>query len=183
MIGVLEVCEMYGLVLFVLGSLGALYLARVSARAGFRHGLARFFAFEAILGLTALNLRFWFDDPFSTRQLASWGLLVLSALLAVHSFHLLGRSGEAQGEFEQTTVLVTSGAYRYIRHPMYASLLYFSLGAFFKHITLLTFGLVLAAFVFLYVTARVEEGENLERFGEAYGKYMRGTKMFVPYLF
>lgn len=173
---------MYGVILFIVGTLGALYLTRMTARAGFRHGLARFFAFEAILGLTALNLRFWFDDPFSPRQFVSWGLFVLSALLAVHSFRLLGRSGEAQGEFEQTTVLVTTGAYRYIRHPMYASLVYFSLGAFLKHVSLPTFGLVLAAFVCLYVTARVEEGENLERFGEAYRVYMRDTKMFVPYI-
>jgi protein-S-isoprenylcysteine O-methyltransferase Ste14 len=175
--------NVYGLILFFVGSLGALYLTRMSARAGFRHGLARFFAFEAILGLTALNLHFWFDDPFSASQLISWGLLVLSALLALHSFRLLGRSGEAQGEFEQTTVLVTSGAYNYIRHPMYASLLYFSLGVFLKQVSLLTFGLVLAAFACLYITARVEEGENLERFGKSYRMYMLDTKMFVPYLF
>jgi protein-S-isoprenylcysteine O-methyltransferase Ste14 len=130
----------------------------------------------------ALNLRHWFGDPFSARQLVSWSLLVLSGLLALHGFWLLGKSGKAIGEFEQTTVLVTGGAYRYIRHPLYASLLYLGLGASLKHISLLTSGLAMAAFICLYITARVEEGENIERFGEAYQMYMQGTKMFVPYL-
>jgi protein-S-isoprenylcysteine O-methyltransferase Ste14 len=155
----------------------------MTRRAGFRHGLARLFAFEAILGLVALNLEDWLDEPLSPRQLLSWALLLLSGFLAVHAFRLLGRFGKAQGEFERTTALVTTGAYRYIRHPMYASLLYLGMGAYLKHVSWLTSGLVLAAYVCLYITARIEEGENIARFGEVYRKYMLGTKMFVPYIF
>lgn len=173
---------MPGLIFFVIGSLIALYLTRVTTRAGFRHAMPRFLAFEAVLGLVAINLRYWIDDPFSIRQLISWALLVLSGLLAIHGFWLLRRFGKAQGEFERTSVLVTSGAYRYIRHPLYASLLYLSTGAFLKHVSLLTSALVLMAFLCLSITARVEEGENVERFGEAYLMYMQKTKMFVPYL-
>jgi protein-S-isoprenylcysteine O-methyltransferase Ste14 len=172
----------YGLILFGVGSLIALYLTWTTTRAGFRHGLARFFAFEAILGLVALNLKYWFDDPLSLRQLFSWAPLVLSGLLAVHAFWLLGKFGKAQGELERTTVLVTSGAYRYIRHPLYASLFYLGVGAFLKHVNLLTSGLVLAVLVCLYITAHVEEGENMERFGEPYRRYMQETKMFVPFI-
>jgi protein-S-isoprenylcysteine O-methyltransferase Ste14 len=173
---------MYGLIVFGVGTLVALYQTRRTARAGFRYGLVRFFAFEAILGLVALNLRYWFDDPFSLQQLVSWVLLVLSAFLVLQGFWLLSKMGKAQGEFEQTTMLVTSGAYRYIRHPLYASLLYLGIGVFLKHISLLTGGLALAAFVCLFLTARVEESENIERFGEAYREYMQHTKMFVPYI-
>ena len=36
---------------------------------------------------------------------------------------------------------------------------------------------------FLLVTAKVEEEENTRYFGIAYRRYMRQTKMFVPFLF
>lgn len=174
---------MLGLILFIAGSFVALYMTWVTIRAGFKHWLTRLFAFEAILGLVALNLKFWFDDPFTPRQVLSWVLLILSGFLVVHGFLLLDRAGKSQGEFEHTTVLVTSGAYRYIRHPLYASLLYLGLGVFLKHISLLAGALALLTIACLYITARVEEGENIERFGDAYREYMQYTKMFVPFLF
>jgi protein-S-isoprenylcysteine O-methyltransferase Ste14 len=33
------------------------------------------------------------------------------------------------------------------------------------------------------MTARVEEAENCRFFGAAYREYMKGTKIFVPFLF
>jgi protein-S-isoprenylcysteine O-methyltransferase Ste14 len=41
--------------------------------------------------------------------------------------------------------------------------------------------LVLGGFV--HVTGRIEEAENVARFGEEYLAYMNRTKMFVPFLF
>jgi protein-S-isoprenylcysteine O-methyltransferase Ste14 len=35
----------------------------------------------------------------------------------------------------------------------------------------------------LYLTARVEERENLRNFGEEYAVYMRETHMFIPFVF
>ncbi|MGB9072376.1 MAG: isoprenylcysteine carboxylmethyltransferase family protein [Terriglobales bacterium] len=83
---------------------------------------------------------------------------------------------------EATTTLVTVGAYRYIRHPLYASLLCLGWGAFFKHVTLFGFLLVVTLSAFLTATAKVEEAENLRKFGDSYAAYMKKTKMFVPFL-
>jgi protein-S-isoprenylcysteine O-methyltransferase Ste14 len=33
------------------------------------------------------------------------------------------------------------------------------------------------------MAGRVEEEENLERFGKSYAEYMRSTKMFIPIIF
>jgi Phospholipid methyltransferase len=62
---------------------------------------------------------------------------------------------------EKTTCLVRSGAYRIIRHPLYASLLALAWGAFLKAPSWL--GLVLAAVATgaIYLAARAEEQENL----------------------
>ena len=74
------------------------------------------------------------------RQLASWALPLTSLLLAAHGFYLLRRVGKPDRSIEdatrlgieKTTRLVRSGAYRYIRHPLYASLLALAWGAFLK---------------------------------------------------
>jgi protein-S-isoprenylcysteine O-methyltransferase Ste14 len=43
--------------------------------------------------------------------------------------------------------------------------------------------LALAASVLLVLTAKAEEAENIRYFGEAYGDYMRQTKMFIPFVY
>jgi protein-S-isoprenylcysteine O-methyltransferase Ste14 len=170
------------LVLFLLLSLPLSLRSWPSLRGRQAHGFYRFFAWEAILALILANLRWWFADPFSPLQLLSWALLAFSIFLAIHSFYLLHRVGKPQGSFENTTCLVTVGAYRYIRHPLYASLLCLAGGAWLKHVAWVSLALFVAAAVFLYATARVEESENLAHFGPEYTGYMRRTKMFIPYL-
>jgi protein-S-isoprenylcysteine O-methyltransferase Ste14 len=85
--------------------------------------------------------------------------------------------------FEKTTTLVTTGVYCYIRHPLYSSLLFLAWGIFFKTPSWLGGLLALTATLCLAATARVEEAENLRFFGDAYRKYMKQTKMFIPFLF
>ena len=133
--------------------------------------------------MALLNLTHWFSDPFSTLQIVSWLLLLASLILAVHGFHLLRVIGRPEGEIEDTTTLVMLGAYKYVRHPLYASLLLLGWGAFFKDPSLPGCILILATCAFLTATARVEEAENLDKFGVDYAAYMRTTKMLIPFLF
>ncbi len=147
------------------------------------HGIYRFFSFESILALVLVNARFWFVDPFRPLQIISWICLAVSIFLAVQGFYLLKKFGRSKGKFEETTSLVAQGAYRYIRHPMYASLILLGLGALLKNISL---GTILLAFVnifALYLTAKADEKEMLSRFGGEYASYMKKTKMFIPFIF
>ena len=143
----------------------------------------RFLAFESILSLVFLNAGDWFFNPFSVRQLASWLLLLGSLALAVHGFSLLKTRGNPAGDFEDTSRLITSGAYRYIRHPLYSSLLLFSLGAFLKDPSLAGAGLAAATILGVAWTARIEETHNLERFGDPYRAYAQKTKRFIPFVY
>jgi len=178
-------------IVFVGFSAGIVLLSWRSFRDRRSHGFYRFFAFEAILALILLNVEFWFQQPFSVRQILSWSLLLLSLFLAVHGFRLLRRIGKPDASIddprrlsiEKTTQLIKVGAYRYIRHPLYASLLYLAWGVFLKHPSLLGAGLGIIATLALYLTARAEEAENLEHFGPAYAEYMGQTKMFIPLIF
>lgn len=169
--------------LFLAGSTGIFLLSRSSLTNPRSHGFYRFFAFEALLALLLVNVQFWLASPLSPAQLLSWLFLFASAFLAIHAFTLLRKMGRPVASIETTTVLVTDGAYKYIRHPLYASLLYFGWGVFLKAPTLTSAALTLAASIFLYSTAKTEEKENLGRFGKAYADFMGKTKMFIPYLF
>jgi protein-S-isoprenylcysteine O-methyltransferase Ste14 len=169
-------------IFFVVISAGNLWLSRQYLRRPNSYGFYRFFAFETILGLVLLNVNRWFSDPFSILQIPSWVSLIGSALLAIHGFHLLRVIGQPEGSIEETTRVVQVGAYRYIRHPLYASLLLFAIGAFLKDISLLAGILLVVSCVFLYATARVEERQNIDIFGAEYAAYMQRTKMFIPYV-
>jgi protein-S-isoprenylcysteine O-methyltransferase Ste14 len=187
----METLTIVKLVVFFLGTLVVAYLSRASLSVPGSHGFYRFFAWLAILGLALLNIDAWFREPFSWHQLISWPLLVVSAVLVIVGVRLLRQHGEPDPQrddvplvaFEKTTNLVTTGAYSYIRHPLYSSLLFLAWGIFFKDPSWLGGLLALAASLSLVTTARVEESENLRFFGPAYREYMKQTKMFVPFLF
>jgi protein-S-isoprenylcysteine O-methyltransferase Ste14 len=147
------------------------------------HGFFRFFAFESILGLVLLNADHWFRDPFSAPHILSWLLLGTSLYFVIQGFYLLRRVGQPTGDFENTTNLVSVGIYRYIRHPLYSSLLLLAWGVFFKNPSDWGACLVIAASVALYAAARVEEDENIDRFGDDYVEYMGRTKRFLPFMF
>jgi len=169
--------------IFVIFSAGILWYSWKPLHDPNSHGFYRFFAFEAILGLILLNAPVWLAQPFSLQQIVSWILLLTSLLLAIHGFYLLHQIGKPREGIEDTTQLVVEGAYRYIRHPLYCSLLCMAWGAFLKDPSIPGTCLALVASVFLFATARMEERENLSHFGPEYGEYMKKTKMFVPFVF
>lgn len=177
-------------ILFVAATGGLLYVSGASVRVPASHGFWRFLAWECLLILFLLNMRQWFSRPLSSHQVVSWLLLLISLVLVALGVDLLrrkGRPGEQRRDttligIEKTTALVTEGVYRYIRHPLYSSLLFLGWGICFKRPSYLSGLLALAASAFLMLTARVEEGENIRYFGEAYQEYMKHTKMFVPFV-
>lgn len=76
--------------------------------------------------------------------------------------------------------LVTTGPYRWVRHPFYGA---FGLGL--ASNALITANWFLAvtgffAFVLVIARTRVEEQKLIDRFGEQYTSYMESTGRFVP---
>lgn len=152
-------------------------------RRPYRHRFPRFFAFDALLGLVFLNAPWWFGECLSPAQLLSWGLLIGSILLALHGFWMLKNRGAPDEDIENTTHLVQEGAYRWIRHPLYTSLLLLGLGVVFKHVTWESVVLLCLLLLALLWTAKFEEQDNVQRFGRPYQEYMRRTRRFIPYLY
>lgn len=76
--------------------------------------------------------------------------------------------------------LVTSGIYRFIRHPQYTGFACFTIGMMLEWATLpmLIMWPILA--VMYYRLARAEESEMHREFGAAYERYAGETGMFLP---
>ena len=127
-----------------------------------------------------------FADYSFNPALAWLGTLVfaLSLLLFHRTHHDLGRSWSVTLEIRQTHRLVTSGVYRYVRHPMYAA---FFLWAIAQALLLPNWiagfaGLVGFGTLFGFRVGR-EERMMEATFGEAYRAYAVQTWRVVPGVF
>ncbi|MFA6599182.1 MAG: methyltransferase [Ignavibacteriaceae bacterium] len=179
------------LTIFSLGTIIIILVSKKSLRNFKVHGFYRFFVFEFTLALVLLNIPYWYVNPFSLHQIFSWVLLLISLYLIIQSISSLKKIGGSKKRennstkfaFESTVTLVKDGVYKYIRHPMYSSLLFLCLGALLKNISGITLLLIVIIILFLILTAKVEEKENINFFGKSYLEYMKKTKMFVPYIY
>ena len=180
----------YKLAIFVLASIGIVWVSRSALRHYRSHGFYRFFAWETLLVAFLINVEYWFREPFKRMQIFSWIFLITSLVLIIRGVQLFQKRGQLDSErpdpalvgIEKTTELVT-GLYAYIRHPFYSSLFFLGWGIGLKHITWISVLLAVLITIFLVLTARREETENITFFGEAYRDYMKQTKMFVPFIF
>lgn len=179
-------------ILFLLASAALIYISRDSFRSPRSHGFPRLVAWEGILGLFLLNADFWFTQPFAWNQIIAWSLLLVSLIPLGYGVHFLRTQGKPaekrEGDpsllaFEKTTSLVTNGIYKYIRHPLYCSLLLLTWGIFFKQPSVTGATLAVTASIFLLFTAKADEAECIHFFGVAYTDYMQKSKMFIPFVF
>jgi protein-S-isoprenylcysteine O-methyltransferase Ste14 len=175
---------------FIAGTAVLAYVSRASLRTTKAHGFYRFFAWELMLVLVVYNMNGWYNSAPTLDQTICSILMGLSLLLFIVSYLSLRLFGQRDAnrneipllEFEKTTALVTRGIYRYIRHPMYSSLLCLDWGLFFKQMSWLSGIVAFFASLFMVAATLAEESENINYFGAPYREFMRRTKRFVPYL-
>ena len=172
------------ILIFFLATLGFGYFTwRYAVLNPRSQGPYRFVAFEGITALVLLNHQVWFADVVSPRQIISFAALLIAIYLPLAGMLTLKSRGKPEGHFEYTTELVTTGVYRFIRHPMYASLLFLAIGAYLKQPLdppgAIIFVIAIAA---VFMTARAEEQDLVAAFGERYASYMKTTARFIPFV-
>jgi protein-S-isoprenylcysteine O-methyltransferase Ste14 len=112
---------------------------------------------------------------------AGLALCVLGMGLAVWARVHLGRNWGAPRSRKEDPELVTSGPYRFIRHPIYTGVLLAMLGSAIAQNLFWLAPLAIFGAYFIY-SARAEEKIMLEAFPQQYSAYMRRTKMLVPFV-
>lgn len=179
------------LVAFILISIPIIIISLKSIRNGKSHGFYRFFSWEAILVLLVFKIEFWFAEPFSIHQIISWIWLIISLFMVFTGIITLKKGGKQKSHrdqedlytFEKTSELVKTGIYKYIRHPMYSSLLFLTWGIYLKNPDWILFPVAVISTVFLLLTAIADEKECIGYFGDEYIDYTRKTKRFIPFIY
>jgi protein-S-isoprenylcysteine O-methyltransferase Ste14 len=110
------------------------------------------------------------------------GLLAACGLLLTWTLHSLGKNLTDTVVTRQVHTLVTTGPYRWVRHPFYVSVLLLVVSCAMLAANWFIFGCGLVLFAMMLRRTRIEEGKLAERFGEEYRRYVERTGAFVPRL-
>lgn len=110
---------------------------------------------------------------------AGRALLIFSGLIALGGFLSLGRNLTANPQPRANAVLVQHGIYRFMRHPLYSSLILVGFGwsLLWQSGPALVAALVLV--MVLHGKARTEERFLRERF-PGYAEYSKRVRRFIP---
>lgn len=182
---------MFSVILFLVLSTSLAAVCRKQLLKPKCHGFYRFFVFLGILFQICFLIDFLEIDPFSSRSLLSAALMLSSAglvFLSYKTLQTLGGDREYRSEkpenfqFENTSEVVIDGVYKYMRHPMYSSLLFLIWGLYVQALSPVSLLISLASTTFLIATILTEEKENEEQFGTRYIEYKNNSKMLIPFI-
>jgi len=142
-----------------------------------------------LLAVILLNI-FWpaslswekFDVP-NWLQIAGAGLAVLCLPLLWWVFRSIGKNVSETVLIKDEHELVTSGPYRWVRHPLYGSalLLLLSISLVFGDWIILGYTLA-GTLAFRLLVIPAEERQLLEAFGEDYECYQSRTRALLPWI-
>jgi protein-S-isoprenylcysteine O-methyltransferase Ste14 len=101
-------------------------------------------------------------------------MILVTAVYLIRSGHVVVKHEERPEE------VVTTGAFRYVRHPLYLGSILFYLGLAVSTASLFSLGLVLVIFLFYNNIASYEEKLLEDQFHEEYRNYKIRTGKWVP---
>jgi protein-S-isoprenylcysteine O-methyltransferase Ste14 len=139
-----------------------------------------------LLLVVALWIAIGYGYRFQTSnllELAATGsaLCIVGCAFAIWARFSLGRSWGMPMTVHAQPELVTSGPYRFVRHPIYTGIGVMLVGTSFVYpLGALPSAAFIAYFIF---SARREEGDMERRFPDAYPVYKQQSKMLIPFLF
>ena len=132
----------------------------------------------AIVSLVILALQ---NSLFATGNVAI-AIQVLAVFLMIWARLTFGRRSFHAAANPTEGGLVTTGPYKYLRHPIYAAAIYFCWAGVLTHFSLLHSLLGLLAIAGLSVRMLAEERLVTERYPD-YADYAARTKRVVPFVF
>jgi len=106
--------------------------------------------------------------------------LVILGLILVTAIYLI-RSGHVVVKHEQrSSGVVSTGAFRFVRHPLYLGSIMFYIGLAVSTASLFSLVLVAVIFIFYNHIASYEEKLLEDRFNEEYRSYKKRTGKWLP---
>lgn len=108
-------------------------------------------------------------------------LATAGALLAFSARATIGRNWATPATERTDTELVTTGPYRFVRHPIYGGMLVMIVGTEIG-LSPLWLPIAIVAAIYFVVSARAEERHMMQRFPDSYPAYRARTRMLLPFL-
>jgi len=107
-------------------------------------------------------------------------LMAVCVLLIYWVFSSLGKNVTPTVAIRREHSLVTSGPYRWVRHPLYTVGFLAFTGLSLLAANWFIFAMLLLSFAVLVRRTPIEERRLIEKFGEEYRTYMQRTGRFLP---
>jgi protein-S-isoprenylcysteine O-methyltransferase Ste14 len=124
-----------------------------------------------------------FNCKFKSIAISALIVLGISILLAFWSIYTMQRSKlKIFPEPSEDAILITEGPYRYIRHPMYTSVLLGCLGFILIYFNFIRLTFFVVLFIDLLVKLHLEEA-MLKRKFERYQNYIETTNKLIPLIY
>lgn len=129
----------------------------------------------------------WTADSFFLRQstflsgyVSLWVRIVILVLLvgmSVYLFKAVIFAFPADGDHGG---IITTGPFRYVRHPLYLACIIFYVGMSLSTLSLASLALVFGVFFFYNHLADYEEQFLLKKYGKQYADYQKKTTRWLP---
>jgi protein-S-isoprenylcysteine O-methyltransferase Ste14 len=138
--------------------------------------------------LVALGPRTWPGLPewrypyYRLASITGVCLMLLGGIFAFAGFLSLGKNLSVLPSPKENAMLVETGAYRLVRHPIYSGLFFAFLGWGLIVHGWLTIGYALLLFICLDIKARREERWLMEKFQE-YAAYRKRVRRLIPFIY
>ncbi len=137
------------------------------------------FAVGGLLSMVILGVGgVW--NTYQIRILRIIGLILYipSLFFVAAAFISLGRKGKPESGWEASTVIIKTGVFRLLRHPLYLGTAMWSLAVAFVFQSVQS-TVVCALVIFCSFMASIKgDTFNIEKFGEKYSEYMKRVPMW-----
>ena len=141
--------------------------------------LSGLFVFAQLVGLSVLP--FQYTIPL---QLVGFILVLIGIGVSFAARFELGHNWTHAADYQikKEHELVTSGVYRYMRHPIYTGLIVAVIGTELIVHSFLVIPLTVLMVLAFYYQAQEEEKILTKHFGKAYEKYKKTSSMLIPFV-
>jgi protein-S-isoprenylcysteine O-methyltransferase Ste14 len=127
--------------------------------------------------------KFWLRLPQLWQIALSTLLFAIAALISWTALRALGRQWRLDAGLSADHELVMAGPYRFVRHPIYASMFCVLLGTGFLMTPWWLFVPAIILFVMgTEIRVRIEDKLLAARFGDSHTEYRRRISAYIPFL-
>ncbi len=112
------------------------------------------------------------------------GLGMVLLIIVLFNYNLSEFSGLQQYKYKNPPTpqkLITKGFNKWVRHPLYFSMLLIIWGFFLFRPSDINFVLAGVTSIYLYFGTKLEEGKLVEEFGNEYKLYQKSVPMLIPF--